>query len=44
MEIWESNTYEGYPALDKMYAGMPYVAEKGEDKQMRECQHLEAVS
>jgi hypothetical protein len=27
-----------------MYAGMPYVGECGEDKQMRGCQHLEAVS
>ena len=44
MEVWESNTYEGYPALAKMYAGMPYVWECGEDKQMRGCQHLEAVS
>jgi hypothetical protein len=44
MEVWESNTYEGYPALAKMYAGMPYVGECGEDKQMRGCQHLEAVS
>ena len=43
MEVWESNTYEGYPALAKMYAGMPYVGELGEDKQMRVCQHIEAV-
>jgi len=27
MEVWESNTYEGYPALAKMYAGMPYGQE-----------------
>ena len=44
MEVWESNTYEGYPALAKMYAGMPYVWELGEDKQMRGYQHREAVS
>ena len=44
MEVWESNTYEGYSALAEMYAGMPYAGECGEDKQMRECQHLEAVS
>ena len=44
MEVWESNTYEVYPALAKMYAGMPYVGEWGEDKHMRGCQHIEAVS
>ena len=44
MEVWESNTYEGYPALAKMYAGLPYVGEWGEDVQMRGCQHIEAVS
>ena len=44
MEAWESNKYVGYPALAKMYAGMLYVGELGEDKQMRGCHHIEAVS
>ena len=44
MEVWESNTYEGYPALAKMYAGLPYVGEWGEDVHFRGCQHIEAVS
>ena len=44
MEVWGSNTYEGYPSLAKMYAGMSFVGELGEDKQMRGYQHEEAVS